>query len=38
MNKQVLHTALIALAAFAAISAVQKSYKIPVIGKFLPGQ
>lgn len=37
MNKQVLHTALIALAAFAAMTVIQKQYKIPGIGKFLPG-
>jgi hypothetical protein len=37
MNKQVLHTALIALAAFAVASMIQKQYKIPGIGPYLPG-
>lgn len=36
MNKQVLHTALIALAAFAVISMIQSQYKLPG-GKYLPG-
>lgn len=38
MNKQVLHTALIALGAFAAVYFVQKTVMpIPVIGVYLPG-
>jgi hypothetical protein len=38
MNKQVLHTALIAIGAFAAVYFIQKSVMpIPVVGKFLPG-
>lgn len=37
MNKQVLHTALIALAAFAACKALQKVVPIPVVGAYLPG-
>jgi hypothetical protein len=38
MNKQVLHTALIALGAFAAVYFVQKSVMpIPVLGPYLPG-
>lgn len=37
MNKQVMHTALIALAAFAVVNMIQGSYQIPVIGKYLPG-
>lgn len=37
MNKQVMHTALIALAAFAVATLIQKNYKIPVIGAYLPG-
>lgn len=37
MNKQVLHTALIALAAFAVATMIQKQYKIPVVGPYLPG-
>jgi histidinol dehydrogenase len=32
-----MHTALIALAAFAAVSFVQKIYPIPVVGVYLPG-
>lgn len=38
MNKQVVHTALIALGAFAAIYFVQKSVMpIPLVGQYLPG-
>lgn len=38
MNKAVIHTALIALAAFAVVAIVQdKVMKIPVIGDYLPG-
>lgn len=37
MNKQVMHTALIALAAFAVATLIQKNYKIPVVGPYLPG-
>lgn len=38
MNKQVLHTALIAIGAFAAVYFVQKSVMpIPVVGAYLPG-
>lgn len=37
MNKQVIHTALIALAAFAVCKVVQKNIKIPLIGAYLPG-
>ncbi len=38
MNKATVHTALIALAAYAAIFFVQKSFvKIPVVGPYLPG-
>jgi hypothetical protein len=36
MNKQVLHTALIAIAAFAAVALVQKQFAIPVVGGYLP--
>lgn len=38
MNKAMLHTALIALATFAAAFYVQKNLvKIPVVGVYLPG-
>lgn len=37
MNKQVIHTALIALAAFAVCKMVQKVVPIPVVGAYLPG-
>lgn len=38
MNKQVLHTALIALAAVAVVAVVQrKVMPIPVVGQYLPG-
>lgn len=38
MNKQVMHTALIALGSFAIIYLVQqKVMAIPVIGEYLPG-
>lgn len=37
MNKAHLNTALIALAAFAAVTLVQSYYQIPVVGKYLPG-
>jgi hypothetical protein len=39
MNKEVLHTALIALGAFAAVYFVQKSmnFPIPIVGVYLPG-
>jgi hypothetical protein len=37
MNKQVMHTALIALAAVAACAFAQKIFPIPVIGAYLPG-
>lgn len=37
MNKQVIHTALIALGAFAACVALQKMFPIPVVGAYLPG-
>lgn len=38
MNKAVIHTALIALAAYVAVAVIQdKVYKIPVIGDYLPG-
>lgn len=38
MNKEVIHTALIALAAFVVVAAIQdKVFKIPVIGDYLPG-
>lgn len=37
MDKAVIHTALIALAAFAVCSIVQSSFPIPVVGKYLPG-
>lgn len=39
MNKAALHTALIALGAFAAVYLVQKKmgFKIPVVGGYLPG-
>lgn len=36
MNKQVMHTALIAVAAFAIVAFVQKQYAIPVVGAYLP--
>lgn len=38
MNKEMIHTALIALAAFAVCAVVQSKFKIPVIGDYLPGQ
>ena len=37
MSKEVRHTALIALAAFAAVAFVQSQFAIPVVGKYLPG-
>ncbi|WP_268970137.1 hypothetical protein [Undibacterium curvum] len=38
MNKQVLHTALIAVAAIAAVAFFQANVMtIPVVGEFLPG-
>lgn len=38
MSKEVIHTALIALAAFALVAVIQdKVYKIPVVGDYLPG-
>jgi hypothetical protein len=38
MNKATMHTALIALAAFAAMYIVQKKvFAIPVVGAYLPG-
>lgn len=38
MNKATVHTALIALAAFAGVYFIQKSFvKIPVVGVYLPG-
>lgn len=38
MNKAAIHTALIALGAFAAVYFVQKTVmKIPVVGVYLPG-
>lgn len=37
MNKQVIHTALIALAAFAVCKMVQKVVPIPFVGAYLPG-
>ncbi len=37
MSKEVMHTALIALAAFAICSVVQSQFSIPVVGKYLPG-
>lgn len=36
MSKEVLHTALIAIAAYVVIAAVQKQYEIPVVGGYLP--
>lgn len=35
--KPVIHTALIALGAFAAVTMIQGFYPIPVVGKYLPG-
>jgi hypothetical protein len=37
MTKAHFNTALIALAAFAAVTLVQSYYQIPVVGKYLPG-
>jgi len=39
MNKNVIHTALIALGTFAVCMYVQKgmNFKIPVVGTYLPG-
>ena len=37
MSKEIIHTALIALAAFAIVAFVQDKYAIPVIGDYLPG-
>lgn len=38
MSKEVIHTALIALAAYVVVAVVQdKMMKIPVIGDYLPG-
>jgi len=37
MSKAHMYTALIALAAYAAVSMLQSSWPIPVIGKHLPG-
>jgi hypothetical protein len=37
MNKEVIQTALIALAAFAVVAFVQSKYEIPVVGAYLPG-
>ena len=36
MSKEVIHTALIALAAFAVVAMVQSKFPIPVIGDYLP--
>jgi hypothetical protein len=36
MSKEVIHTALIALAAFAVVAMVQSKFAIPVIGDYLP--
>ena len=35
--KPVIHTALIALGAFAVATMIQGFYPIPVVGKYLPG-
>jgi hypothetical protein len=38
MDKAVIHTALIALAAYVAVAVIQdKVFKIPVVGDYLPG-
>lgn len=37
MKKEYVHTAIIALAAFAVCKLVQSSFPIPVIGAYLPG-
>ncbi len=38
MSKEVMHTALIALAAFAVVAFVQKGvFQLPVVGPYLPG-
>jgi hypothetical protein len=38
MNKNVIHTALIALGTFAVCFYVQKNFtKVPVVGAYLPG-
>lgn len=38
MSKEVIQTALIAVAAFAVIAVVQKNmFAIPVVGEYLPG-
>lgn len=37
MSKEVIHTAAIALAAFAACVFVQRMFPIPVVGQYLPG-
>jgi len=38
MNKATVHTALIALAAYAAVAFIQRSViAVPVIGAYLPG-
>lgn len=36
MSKEVIHTALIAIAAYAIVAAVQKQFDIPVVGAYLP--
>jgi len=37
MNKEMVHTAVIALAAFAACVFMQGMFPIPVVGAYLPG-
>jgi hypothetical protein len=36
MSKEVIHTALIALAAYAVVAMVQSKFEIPVVGAYLP--
>lgn len=36
MNKAHLHTALIALAAYAVVALIQQNFAIPVVGAYLP--
>lgn len=36
MSKEVIHTALIALAAYAVVAMVQSKFTIPVVGDYLP--
>lgn len=36
MNKEVIHTALIAIAAYAVVSFINKGNALPIVGAYLP--